>query len=157
MATAAEQTARTFFPERMYTFLVEVARPKYRKLGCLRPVWMRRSTARDVRLGPPELSGKKVWPEDHEKSTKNRAPDSCPRPSRICPVPGGANRAATRSVGRSTKRAGATCAALGLRRAAKRGANQDQREFQPGHPAGHGEGSLRQPGPRSAPRRIPRL
>src|SRR5260370_2909077 len=37
MTTAAEQTARTFFPERMYTFLVEVTRPKYRSLNAYVP------------------------------------------------------------------------------------------------------------------------
>src|SRR5260370_13335347 len=37
MATAAEQTARTFFPERMYTFLVEATRPKYRSLNAYVP------------------------------------------------------------------------------------------------------------------------
>src|SRR5258708_12276598 len=163
MATAAaEQTGRHFFREAMYTFRVEVTRPKYRSLDAYVPFGCGeayRGMCGSARQSCPEP--KKVWPEDYEKSTKNRAPDSCPRPSRICPVPCGAERTATRSVGRNTKRAGATCAALGLRRAAKRGAkrgaNQDQREFQPGHPAGHGEGPLRQPGPRSAPRRIPRL
>src|ERR1700676_3571705 len=152
MATAAaEQTARIFFPERMYTFLVEVTPPKYRKLGYLLPVRMRRSAVRDVRPGRQSCpKPKKVWPEEHEKSTKN-APDCSALRFWIRSVPCGAKHAATCIVGRNTKR-GASTGPSRPRRAAKRSAIQDQREFQPGDPAGHGEGSLRQSSSRFAPR-----
>src|SRR5260370_13982249 len=86
MATAAEQTARTFFRERMYTFLVEVTRPKYRSLDAYVPFGCGeayRGVCCSARQSCPEA--KKVYPEDYEKTTKNRAPDSCPRPSRMCP------------------------------------------------------------------------
>src|SRR5579864_179413 len=154
-AAAAEQTARTFFPERMYTFLVEVTRPKYRKLGCLRPVKMRRSARRDVRLGPPELKPKKVWPEDHEKSTKNRAAAAGALAPGRWVVRGGAERRGSGSVGRHTECSGADCAAVDVRRAAERSAEQDHREFQPGGAAGYGKGPLREPGAGPAARRIP--
>src|SRR5260370_6847881 len=93
MATAAEQTARTFLPERMYTFLVEVTRPKYRSLDAYVPFGCSeayRGMCGSARQSCPEP--KKVWPEDYEKSTKNRPPHSCPPPSPTSPFPSAPER-----------------------------------------------------------------
>src|SRR5260370_17088432 len=75
MATAAEQTARTFLPERMYTFLVEVTRPKYRSLDAYVPFGCGEAYRGMCGSAPhtcPEAI--KVSPQHYDKPPKNPPP-----------------------------------------------------------------------------------
>src|ERR1700730_17231331 len=119
---------------------------------------MRGSAARDAWLGPPELlEPQKVWPEDHEKSTKNRRRRPG-YPTRIRYLSGGTNARPIRcSVGRDTGHADANSTTYAPGAPSKRGSSENYRELHFGHSPRHGQGPLRQPRSGLAARRISRV
>src|SRR5260370_2733365 len=113
------------------------------------------SAARDAWLGPAGAAGtQKVWPEDHEKSTKNR---NCRpgNPSRLRNLSRGTNTQSIRPSARcDTKQTAAISGTDARRPAAKGCASENQRELQLGNFTGHRQGPLWQYGSGPAPPRM---